>query len=232
MWVPLKCPLLGTWPATQACALTGNQSGDPLVYRLVLNPLGHSSQGFFHNLKSFKMREIDKDKPKIWFYFPSRDIHYQPCAVYPPSLLYIHLFFLNHFVYSFKFPLYRRWRKSRQADWVVTAGPQLSKHQAACPLRQCHVHLWPLQKPDVASALRTVIILQFPVSVRFKVQNLRTAVGNTHHNVIWFQQNCLRAVEPILHPSHLGDGTRFLFLRVTTLLLLSDCLGKYATISE
>ena len=25
VWVSLVCPLLGTWPATQACALTGNQ---------------------------------------------------------------------------------------------------------------------------------------------------------------------------------------------------------------
>ena len=24
VWLPLTCPLLGTWPATQACALTGN----------------------------------------------------------------------------------------------------------------------------------------------------------------------------------------------------------------
>ena len=23
-WLPLTCPTLGTWPATQACALTGN----------------------------------------------------------------------------------------------------------------------------------------------------------------------------------------------------------------
>ena len=28
------CPLLATWPATQACALTGNQTSDPLVHRL------------------------------------------------------------------------------------------------------------------------------------------------------------------------------------------------------
>ena len=26
-------PLLGTLPATQACALTGNQTGDPLVWQ-------------------------------------------------------------------------------------------------------------------------------------------------------------------------------------------------------
>ena len=31
LWLPLERPLLGTWPATQACALTGNQTSDPLV---------------------------------------------------------------------------------------------------------------------------------------------------------------------------------------------------------
>ena len=25
VWLPLTCPQLGTWPTTQACALTGNQ---------------------------------------------------------------------------------------------------------------------------------------------------------------------------------------------------------------
>ena len=43
MWLPLMCPLLGTWPATQACALTGNRTGDPLLCRLALNPLSHTS---------------------------------------------------------------------------------------------------------------------------------------------------------------------------------------------
>ena len=28
--LPLACPLLGTWPATQACALTENRTSDPL----------------------------------------------------------------------------------------------------------------------------------------------------------------------------------------------------------
>ena len=37
--------LLGTCPVTQACALTGNQTHDPSVHRLVLNPLGHTNQG-------------------------------------------------------------------------------------------------------------------------------------------------------------------------------------------
>ena len=43
--LPLPCPLLGTWTATQACALTGNQTGDPLVHRQALNPASHTSQG-------------------------------------------------------------------------------------------------------------------------------------------------------------------------------------------
>ena len=43
--LPLACPLLETWPATQACALTGNQTGDPLVCRPTLNPRSHTSQG-------------------------------------------------------------------------------------------------------------------------------------------------------------------------------------------
>ena len=38
-------PLLGTWPTTQACDLTGNQTSDPLVCRLALNPLSHTNQG-------------------------------------------------------------------------------------------------------------------------------------------------------------------------------------------
>ena len=40
-------PMLGTWPATQACALTGNQTSDSLVCRPALSPLNHISQGGF-----------------------------------------------------------------------------------------------------------------------------------------------------------------------------------------
>ena len=41
----LAHPQLGTRPATQACALTGNQTGGLLVCKPVLNPLSPSSQG-------------------------------------------------------------------------------------------------------------------------------------------------------------------------------------------
>ena len=32
VWLPLTWPLLRAWPAAQACALTGNQTSDPLVH--------------------------------------------------------------------------------------------------------------------------------------------------------------------------------------------------------
>ena len=31
VWLPLTWPPLGTWLTTQACALIGNQTGNPLV---------------------------------------------------------------------------------------------------------------------------------------------------------------------------------------------------------
>ena len=52
VWLPLMHPKLGTWPATQAHALTGNRTSDPLVHRPALNPLSHTSQ---ESLVSFKM---------------------------------------------------------------------------------------------------------------------------------------------------------------------------------
>ena len=49
VWLSLVYPLLGAWPATQACALTGNWTSDPSVRRLVFNPLSHTNQGT-HNI--------------------------------------------------------------------------------------------------------------------------------------------------------------------------------------
>ena len=48
------CPQLGTWPATQACTLTGNKTRDPLVPRLALNPLSHISQGAPNTIYSYE----------------------------------------------------------------------------------------------------------------------------------------------------------------------------------
>ena len=43
------CPQLGTWPKTQACALTGNRTGDPLVHRLTQSIEPHQP-GIFKKL--------------------------------------------------------------------------------------------------------------------------------------------------------------------------------------
>ena len=37
---------LGTWTENQACALTGNLTGNPLVCRPALNPLSYTSRAF------------------------------------------------------------------------------------------------------------------------------------------------------------------------------------------
>ena len=55
-WLPLPHPQPGTWPAIQACALTGNRTGNPLIRRRALNPLSHTSQGsiFFNHFNMQK----------------------------------------------------------------------------------------------------------------------------------------------------------------------------------
>ena len=42
VWLTLARPLLGTWPATQARALTRNRTSDLSVLRPVLRPLSHT----------------------------------------------------------------------------------------------------------------------------------------------------------------------------------------------
>ena len=44
-WLPLARPQLGTWPETQACALTRNRRDDLSFCGTTLNPLRHTSQG-------------------------------------------------------------------------------------------------------------------------------------------------------------------------------------------
>ena len=50
-WLPLASSQMGTWPKTQACALTENQTSDLSVRRPALNPLIHPSQGSSYSRK-------------------------------------------------------------------------------------------------------------------------------------------------------------------------------------
>ena len=62
VWLPLMHPLLG--PTTQACALTGNQTSNPLVLRLVLNPLGAHQLRLFLLFKMWLLEYLDL---RMWF---------------------------------------------------------------------------------------------------------------------------------------------------------------------
>ena len=67
VWLSLTHPLLRTWPATQACALTGNWTNDTWVRRPVLSPLRYTSQGLF--LPFFWMVGYHKILWTMPFYF-------------------------------------------------------------------------------------------------------------------------------------------------------------------
>ena len=62
-WLPLVRPLLGTWPTTQACALTGSQTGDPLVRRPMFSALSYPSQGRNSHLLSTRLPSRHHDSP-------------------------------------------------------------------------------------------------------------------------------------------------------------------------
>ena len=49
---PLTHPLVGTWPAMQACALTGNRTSDLSVCRQALNPVSQGNTYLTLNQKS------------------------------------------------------------------------------------------------------------------------------------------------------------------------------------
>ena len=60
----LEPPLQGIWPATHTCAVTQDQSGDPVVCRPALYLLNYTSQGLsnleimFHSLAIFSLSKI------------------------------------------------------------------------------------------------------------------------------------------------------------------------------
>ena len=51
-------PCLETWPATQACPMTGNWTGNSLVCRPVLSPLSHTSQSSVWKLNLYSIQPL------------------------------------------------------------------------------------------------------------------------------------------------------------------------------
>ena len=74
VWLPPTHPLPGTWPLIQACALTRNQTGNPLVCRPVLNPLSYTSQSYILLINLFLVYM------KWEFFFSEFDIHVKPSS--------------------------------------------------------------------------------------------------------------------------------------------------------
>ena len=104
VWLPLMHSSLGTRPATQACAPTGNPTSDPLVHRLAFNPLSHTSQGLgVHFKKNYQnwlfscaailILTMEENKQHFWhimlYYFKkgknSTEMQRKICAVYGES---------------------------------------------------------------------------------------------------------------------------------------------------
>ena len=70
VWLPLACPRLGTWPVTQACALTGSRTGDLLLHRPTPNPLSHTGQGGAMYLicgpRQLFLLQCGLETPQVW----------------------------------------------------------------------------------------------------------------------------------------------------------------------
>ena len=83
VWLPSARSILGTWPESQACALTGNQTNDPMLRRPALKPLSHTVHGpeailmmterpiRYHigpsSSQARKLRQRDIRRPALWF---------------------------------------------------------------------------------------------------------------------------------------------------------------------
>ena len=83
-------PQPGTWPATQAGALTGDRTSDPLVHRPVLSPLSHTSQGLILFLNDYFWR---KCIPFFFCfynenYYPTEFLQIEKCLVNSSSALF------------------------------------------------------------------------------------------------------------------------------------------------
>ena len=72
VWLPLMRPLLGIWPATQAGALTGNQTNDPLLQSGTQSTEPHQPGLCIFNLTDFAQMPFHNGCTNLsahtWFY--------------------------------------------------------------------------------------------------------------------------------------------------------------------
>ena len=105
VWLPLECSLLGTWPATQACALIRNWTGDPLVPRPELNPFSHTSQGnwlifYINDSSRLKLRtKLIKGMGRQFFGGVSEITYYKPTCLSEAKIVWF-LLIIAYYVFS------------------------------------------------------------------------------------------------------------------------------------
>ena len=88
--VASRMPPTGTQLATQACALTGNWTSDPLVHRPVLSPLSHTSQGCSVFLKKVMILWISHCWQEAAYYIFKQSGSYPKYTNYSGSSKYLH----------------------------------------------------------------------------------------------------------------------------------------------
>ena len=93
VWLPLAHPLLGTWSTTQACDLTGNQTGDPLLCS-------------FHSIHWPTPVRAGKEKTLSLFFYYYLSIIFKSFYLLPafsPSIYFqLLLVFVNSLAYNYR----------------------------------------------------------------------------------------------------------------------------------
>ena len=110
VWLAYAHPLLGTWPTTQACALTENWTVNPLVRRPALNPLSHTSYGEPDILKPLSFKILVRTN-----IFKS-DLHWFCCIIFPLKAVID----ANIFPILIEILQKAEFRTRKEAAWAIT----------------------------------------------------------------------------------------------------------------
>ena len=118
----LYMALLGTWPATQACALTGNQTGDPLLHSPALNPLSHTSQGPTKRICSSLSLHLYYPVPQT----PSPSANHNLFSVSMSLFLLCLLINTSYWTCENRAGNYRKWKPKHLKSFACTNSKSIS----------------------------------------------------------------------------------------------------------
>ena len=96
MWPPLVRSPVRAWLTTQACALTGTRTGDPLVRRRALSPLSHSSGGWKSYLLQTGLRMPYRHGSTSAFWCSRQDPQHSCAVCVCVCVVYAYVCIYNH----------------------------------------------------------------------------------------------------------------------------------------